>query len=94
MSIRRHYLSREVAEDRGVKVDTVLSWIHTGDLRAVDCSCRPGGRPRWRISDAALAEFDAKRSSVSKTNPRAGRIHQRRDPDITAMRQGLHPVCC
>lgn len=40
---------REVAELLGVRQHCVLTLIRNGELRAVDISLKPGGRPRWRI---------------------------------------------
>ena len=52
---------RQVADFFQVKTDTVLSWIHSGDLPAFDVS-RPGSRkPRWRITLDALEAFQARR---------------------------------
>ncbi len=77
---RTHYRPREIAEARDVKVDIVLTWINDGQLAAVDCSRKRGGRPRWRISANALAEFDAKRASTP--GPMIQRIRRRRDPAV------------
>ncbi len=52
---------KEVAAFFKVKTDTVLTWIHSGDLPAFDVS-RPGSRkPRWRIAPDALEAFQARR---------------------------------
>jgi len=40
----------EVARRWGVAPETVISWIRSGELKAIDVSARPGiGRPRYRI---------------------------------------------
>jgi excisionase family DNA binding protein len=46
-----------VAERYGVSPDTVRLWIESGRLTAKNVA-RPGRRPRYRISEAALIEFD------------------------------------
>ena len=71
-----HLKVREVATLRQIKQATVLSWIASGELCAVDCSAKPNGRPRWRISHEALASFDAKRQS--RPAPTVKRIRKRK----------------
>jgi excisionase family DNA binding protein len=53
----------EVARRFGIKPDKVLTWIATGGLVAINAAERPGGRPRWRISQEALEAFERRRSS-------------------------------
>jgi excisionase family DNA binding protein len=54
---------RDVCERFAVSPHTVLAWIRSGDLAAVDVSPRPGGkRPRWRISPRALEAFELRRT--------------------------------
>ena len=52
-----------VAEQYGVDVRKVLTWIKRGELRAIDVSTNPGGRPRYRISPVDLAAFEAARAA-------------------------------
>lgn len=47
----------------GVAEHTILQWIRSGELRAINAARRPGTRPSWRISEEALAAFEAARSS-------------------------------
>jgi hypothetical protein len=43
---------------------TVSAWIANGELRAVCVSRSASSRkPRWRITDAALSEFEARRAA-------------------------------
>jgi excisionase family DNA binding protein len=52
-----------VAERDGVGEHTVLAWIRTGELRAINCGRRPGSKkPRWRITAEALAAFELMRT--------------------------------
>lgn len=51
-----------LAERYAVSQHTVLQWIRTGELRAVDVSRRLGGRPRWRITPDAMAAFELLRT--------------------------------
>jgi hypothetical protein len=64
---------KQVAGERGVKADVVLRWIRTGSLEAIDISADGRHRPRWRISTAALAEFDRRRSSSNRIPVKATR---------------------
>lgn len=64
---------RDVCERYGVSTDTVLGWIRSGELRAVNVSRRPGSRrPRWRVSATALEAFEALRA-VAAIRPRPRR---------------------
>jgi len=50
-SVTPEYLTPpQVAKLLAVKHDKILSWIRTGELRAINLAARQGGRPRWRIS--------------------------------------------
>lgn len=78
----------QVAKERGVKPAKVLAWIATGELAAVNHAESRMGRPRWRISRAALDAFDQVRSNrrlvpvpaprepAVPTPPRASRVRQ------------------
>jgi excisionase family DNA binding protein len=46
-----------IAERLGVKPDKVLIWIRTGELVATNLATSTAGRPRFRISREALADF-------------------------------------
>jgi hypothetical protein len=62
MATSEHFLfPREIAERNRVDVQRVLSWIHSGDLRALDLSSRRGGRPRWAVRLSDLIEFEQSR---------------------------------
>ncbi len=55
----------DVAERYGVCEHTVLGWIARGELRAINVGRRPGGKkPRWRITQEALAEFELGRTAT------------------------------
>lgn len=63
----------QVAQRYGVTQHTVLGWVRAGEMRAVNVGRRPGGRrPRWRITQAALDEFEAGRTAAAPP-PRAVR---------------------
>lgn len=70
-----------IAERYGVDPAKVLCWIRRGELRAVNVATNNGGRPRYRISPADLAVFEAARA----VTPPAPRIRRRRaDPNVIA----------
>lgn len=59
------YLSpSDIAVSRGINVLKVLTWIKTGELKAVNVATCAGRLPRWRISPADLEAFDAARAAV------------------------------
>lgn len=62
---RRWYTPREVAAERRVRVGKVMTWIRRGELEAINMADDRMGKPRWKISDEALAAFDLARSSRS-----------------------------
>jgi excisionase family DNA binding protein len=56
--LRTYITVLEAAQELGVNEGTVLAWIRSGELRAVNVSCRQNGRrPTWRISRERLQEF-------------------------------------
>jgi excisionase family DNA binding protein len=60
---RRLLSIRDVCERYTVSERTVLDWLHSGQLRGLNVGRRPdAGKPRWRISEEALAEFEASRT--------------------------------
>ena len=68
---------RDVCERLGVNEHTVLGWIRSGELRAVNVGRRPGGKkPRWRITQEALEAFEQLRTAA----PPAPRLRRRKRP--------------
>jgi excisionase family DNA binding protein len=54
---------RDVSERYGVSEHTVLGWIHSGELRAINVGRKAGAKkPRWRITQEALDAFEALRT--------------------------------
>lgn len=70
---------KEIAERYGVTQHTVIAWIQSGDLKAVDVSRRRGGKPHWRISPEALEAFEFSRMPVPPP-PKTRR--RKRDPNV------------
>ena len=59
-----------IAERYTVSAGTVLGWIKTGQLKAVNVGRAPGSkRPRWRVSAAALAAFEEARTPAPAARP-------------------------
>ena len=54
----------EVARRFAVSCDKVLRFIASGELRAVNLASKGSNRPRWKISEAALADFERARSAA------------------------------
>lgn len=52
----------EVAKLLALREHSVLSLIKSGDLRAIDVSLTPGGKPRWRILPEDLDAFISHRT--------------------------------
>ena len=72
------YTVEDLANRYCVTVHTVLKWIHSGELKAVNVGRTPAGKkPRWRISEQARTEFEAKRT----TTPPVPRAKRRNRPE-------------
>jgi transposase len=56
------YGIKDICERFAVGEHTVLGWIRRGELRAIDVSRKQGGRPKWRITQAALEAFELART--------------------------------
>ncbi|MBI1913226.1 MAG: hypothetical protein HYS12_00455 [Planctomycetes bacterium] len=58
-------------------VHTVLGWIQSGELRAINVGRKPGAKkPRWRISEEALKAFELARTPV----PPPARMRRKKQP--------------
>jgi hypothetical protein len=55
----------DIAELRDVGIDRVLSWIHSGELKAANVAAHLGGRPRWQINPEDLENFIRRRSLMT-----------------------------
>ena len=76
-----HYMTPpQVAERYGVDPSKVLGWIRRGELRAVNVVANLGSRPRYRISPADLAAFEARR--VAGPQPKATRQRRARTEGV------------
>lgn len=71
-----------VRQRYGVTEATVLGWIKSGELRAVNVGRRLGAkRPRWRISQDAIDAFEASRTPTP-TPPNQRKTRRRTSADI------------
>ena len=53
-----------VSKRYGVGEHTILRWIHSGELAAVNVArTRGAARSQWRISMGAISEFEATRAA-------------------------------
>ncbi len=65
----------------GVSPDSVLTWIHSGELRAANLTRTHGKRPRWRIHRADLVAFLSRRAATPPPKPQ--RRRRRQDATVT-----------
>jgi len=73
---------RDVCERYGVSEHIVLSWIASGELRAINVGRRRDTlKPRWRFTTEALEEFEQSRTPT----PPPPRTRRRKRPgDVIA----------
>lgn len=62
----------ELAARWGIDAHKVLSWIRSGEFRAIDVSTRRGSRPRFLIDLSDIAVFEQRRV-VQPPTPRRRR---------------------
>lgn len=56
---------KEICDRFGVGENTVLGWIRSGELGAINVGRRQGTKkPRWRITAEALATFELLRTTT------------------------------
>ena len=70
----------EIGDRMAVKTDTVLAWINSGQLRAINVASPGCHRPRWRIDSADLDHFLAERRTAPR--PPATRRRRRKNDHI------------
>ena len=71
----------QLAEMWGVSADKIVSFIRSGELRAIDISTNLGGRPRFLIDKRDIEAFELSRTVIPPP-PRQRRRRRRRDPAI------------
>ena len=71
---------REVAERYGVGEQTVLGWVRSGQLRAINVGRSPAAKkPRWRITAEALETFQLVRTH---SPPQPARRRRKRQAEV------------
>ena len=59
----KRYSTKQVAAYLGISRETVAALIRSGQLAAINVSLSPSSRrPRYRVTEQALEDFEAKRS--------------------------------
>ena len=62
------YGVKEVRTSFRVSEGTVLAWIRSKELAAINVAPTRGGRPKWRMSEEALKQFELLRGTVAPTS--------------------------
>ena len=70
----------QVAKRLGVSADKVRAWIAKGELIATNVAKGSGGRPRYRVSETDLADFQRKRQPSKPPAPAPRR--KKKDPHV------------
>jgi transposase len=72
------YSVKALQEHFGVGEGTILAWIRSGQLRAMDVARHQGGgRPKWRATESAVRAFEEMRAVLPAPVPaRRGRKSQ------------------
>lgn len=79
VTIRTKITPPELAARWGIDWHKVIAWIRSGELRAIDASTRPGGRPRFLIDERDIELFELRRSVISSPKPIRRRRQQNQD---------------
>jgi transposase len=70
------YRVKDLEQRYGVTEHTIIHWIRTGQLSAINVGVDPGKKkPRYRITQQAIEQFELARSTIPPL-PRTGR-HKR-----------------
>ncbi len=75
------YTIKDIVARYTVTERTVLVWIRSGDLKAINVGrSLAKKKPRWRITERALNDFELLRASQTPIPPRRRR---KKDPNVT-----------
>lgn len=72
----RAFTVRDLCERYGIGEHTVLGWIRSRELRAIDVSRNRRGKPRWRVTPEALEAFEL----IRTPSPPPPRKRRRKPP--------------
>lgn len=75
--IRHKLTPPQLAREYGMDNKTVRALIKSGQLRAIDVSVKPGGRPRYLIDRVDIIAFENART----VQPAGRKPRRRRPPD-------------
>lgn len=62
----RYRTPPEIAAKYCCKPETVIGWIRSGELKAINLARRGAMKPRYRVSLQALSDFELGRSVIPK----------------------------
>ena len=62
----RYQTPPQIAARYGCKAETVVGWIRSGELKALNLAKRGSMKPRFRVSPEALEAFELARSVVPR----------------------------
>jgi predicted site-specific integrase-resolvase len=75
------FSAKDVADRYGVDARTVLFWIKSGELRAINGSRKINSKkPRWRITQESIEAFELLRGSTRP--PAKANRRRQRPPDV------------
>lgn len=75
------YSVKDLEERYGVGEHTILGWVKSGAITAINVARKPGTRPKWRFTQEAIAQFELARESGGAPTPKAKR-KRRADPEV------------
>ena len=78
---RLKFTPPEIARKWGISVDKILTWIRSGELKAINAATRLGGRPRYLISLEALDSFERSRTVAEQPSSKP-RNSKRSNQDV------------
>lgn len=68
------YTVKDLCDRYRVREHTILAWIHNGELKAINVGVGLGKKkPRWRVTEEAITEFELLRASQAPPPPRKRR---------------------
>lgn len=77
----RYYTPQEAAETLSCDDEQILSWIHSGELPAINVAkSTQQKRPRWRIAESDLGKFLLARRHPASMKPVAPKTAKRTSP--------------
>ena len=66
----KRFSTKQVAAHLGISRETVAALIRSGQLAAINVSLSPSSRrPRYRVTEQALEDFEAQRSVQQQRRP-------------------------